>query len=1006
MLVSAMAGATTRDAEKHGPRRPRSRPDRRTPMNSGDGEPRVTDISLRMGEWADGSRTLVAAPRSETGRLTSAAGLVDGQFVAVHSLDDVFPALARERFAALLFALPLEGEALATAIEELRVFRRGPAIVVVGAPDDGPDVLARGADMFVARPSLTGADLREALRCGKDAARRVERLIGHVVHQRNLVDSLLEGVVVVSAVGRILYVNAQACDLLGFSEEELLFRPLPIETLQLTDEHGRPVSPERLASAEALRVGRPVGGRIHKLYRPDGDFRWVEVFASPLRRRQSEHVYSVVVCFRDVTSERAAQAARLARESRQRRLAEHAADGYVVVDRRLRVTEVSQSIGRLLHRVVAIGTDVGTLVHPDDRQRFGVAIADACTRGGSTRRLEVRVAPHGGSESAGAEDRWVEAAVTGRCTDPSIGGVVVNLSDVTARKQAERERRYAEERFRLGFEHGTAGMTITDLDGRILEVNRAFCELLAEPATRLVGTLIAEVVHPDDRAGRLELRQRLVAGEINHYRCERRYQRRDGTVVWCLLSVSLIRDGDHQPRYLFSQFQDITDRKRNEEALEHRVHHDALTELPNRRGLEIRLEAALARAAEDDRRVAVLFLDLDHFKLVNDSLGHAAGDVILVETARRLAAGVRDGDAVARFGGDEFIVVCENVADVEEAGVLARRTVALFERPFDVDGKQIAVTASCGIVLVDGTATSEEALRDADAAMYEAKERGRARPQMFDERVRRAASERLDLEQALRRAIDDGELTVVYQPVVSVRDGRMVGAEALVRWEHPERGTVMPADFIPAAEGAGMIVRIGEFVLDAALGQVARWREQLPGCAAMWMAVNLSSHQLAFGNTVASCERLLAKHAVSPQALRLELTESALIWDVDASVRTLEQLGSLGVEVAIDDFGTGYSSLAYLSRLPVSLLKIDRSFVAGIGSDRHASEIVRAVATLARTLGLKTCAEGVERPDQLAAVTRLGCQFAQGYLWSRPLDPDAFEAYAAREGAVRRAGVG
>ncbi|MGH8981866.1 MAG: sensor domain-containing protein [Acidimicrobiales bacterium] len=966
----------------------------------------MSGLAVPLGEWADGSRTLVMATRAGAGDLVRMAGLSEGEAAIVHTLDDAFPVLCRERFAAVLLSLPMEGKTLATAVEELRIVRRGPAIIVVGNLDDRSTVLTMGADAFVDRSRLGESELREALRCGRDAGRRVERLLGHLIHQRHLVDSLLEGVVVFSVTGRVVYVNSRACDVLGRRDDELLFRPLPVHELQLADENGVPVPPEQLVSAQALRVGRPVEARTFQLRRPDGEVRWVEVFSSPLLRRSTDAVYAAVSCFRDVTVERGAHAARLAVERRQRRLLEHATDGYLVVDRQLRVIEASQSIHRVMHGAVAAGADVGSLVHPEDRQRIHQAVSDACEGPRSTRRLEVRVALPDGADPGQVEERWLEAALTGRCGDPSIGGVVVNLSDVTARKRAERERRQAEERFRLGFEHGTAGMTVTDLDGRIVEVNRAFCLLLGVPATRLVGTMIGDAVHPEDRAERLDRRQRLLSGDINHYRSERRYLRGDGSVVWCLLSVSLIRDDSDRPRYLFSQFQDITDRMLNEAALEHRVHHDVLTELPNRRGLEICLDAALARAADAGTKVAVLFLDVDHFKVVNDSLGHAAGDVILVETAQRLSAAVRDGDTVARFGGDEFIVVCENVADVDEADLLARRTVDLFDQPFDVDGKPIAVTASCGIVVVEGEATAEDALRDADAAMYQAKERGRARPQMFDERVRRAASDRLELEQALRRSVDAEGFHVAFQPVVAVEDGRTVGAEALARWEHPDRGPVSPEEFIPAAEEAGLIVRIGDFVLDSALAEVARWRTSLPGCEELWVAVNLSSRQLSFGNTVASCERLLDKHGVPPSSLRLELTESALIWDLESSVRTIEQLGSLGVEVAIDDFGTGYSSLSYLSRLPVSMLKIDRSFVAGIGTDRHASEIVRAVATLARTLGLETCAEGVERTDQLELVSRLGCELAQGYLWSRPLEPREFEMFVAGQLGAPRAGVG
>ena len=476
----------------------------------------TTDFTASMGEWADSSRILVVAPAEEVESLVRFAGLSEGRYVAVHTLDDAFPAVCAERFAAVVLALALEAEPLALAVEELRMVRRGPAIIAVGESANGTAVLMPEADVFVERRTLTTGALQQALLAGLDAGRRVERLVGHVLHQRNLVDSLLEGVVVVSRSGRVVYVNSRACELLGLGEGELLFRSFPAQAVQLADEDGMPVTPEHLASADALRAGKPMERRTLRIRRPDGVVRWVEVFASPVRRRTDHSVYGVVTCFRDVTEERDAQAARLASERRQRRLLEHAADGYMVVDEQLEVTEASQSMARLIPGAVSAGVDATSLVHPDDRGRFRQAIAYACERGGSTRRLEIRVVPPADGVSSPAEERWVEATVTGRCADPSIGGVVVNLADVTARKRAERERRDAEERFRLGFEHGTAGMTLTDLDGRIIEVNRAFCELLGEPAAHLIGTPIAAVVHPDDREERLDQRRKLLGGEINH----------------------------------------------------------------------------------------------------------------------------------------------------------------------------------------------------------------------------------------------------------------------------------------------------------------------------------------------------------------------------------------------------------------------------------------------------------------------------------------------------------
>ncbi len=943
--------------------------------------------------WPDGGRTLLVCPAEALDHLVALAGLGPGSWVTATTAEAAFPAMCGERFAVVLVDLPVAGEALASLAGELRIVRQGPALIVVGSAGDRSAVLGRGATGFVTREELTAETLREELRRWTVPRERIGRLVRHVEHQRRVVDTLLEGVVICSPAGRVLHVNESAAQLIGRPAAELLFRPPPLASLELADEDGMPVPPGETATARALRSGRPVEGIVQRMRRADGEWRWIELSVSLLAEPPGTAPYATVACFRDVTGEREAQASHLSAERRRRQLLEHASDGYLVLDRHGRVREVSPSIERLWPVAHLLGVEAATLFDATAATSFRAAVAGTFDGSAAPQRLELRLAAAAagtGTAGDGPEGRWVEATVS-RAPDGDAGdgggAVVVNLSDVSARVRAERARRFAEDRFRLGFENGTAGMSITALDGRIVEANPALCELLGVTAEQLVGTSASDWIHPGDAADRVSERARLLSGEVDHYRCERRYARLDGGVVWCLVDVSLIRGDDGEPRYLFSQFQDVTERRSHEAALEHRVHHDSLTGLPNRRGLAAFLDGALGRAAASDTKLAVLFLDVDRFKVINDGLGHVAGDTILAETARRLLLGVREGDLVARFGGDEFIVVCEGVVGREDADVLARRMVTLFDEPFDVDGKPIYVTASCGMVVVDGSTTAEVALRDADAAMYEAKDRGRGRVQVFDERLRRAVSERLEIEQALRLALDRGELRVRYQPVVALAEGRTVGVEALVRWEHPTRGLLSPAEFMPAAEASGLVVGIGAFVLEQALDQVARWRAG--AFPSIWVAVNLSPRQLSMGSPASACERALAERGLPAEALRLELTESALMDDVASSARMLEELRSLGVAVAIDDFGTGYSSLAYLSRFPVSQLKIDRSFVASIGSDPHAPEIVRTIVSLAQAMGLETCAEGVERPDQRDFVAGLGCRLAQGYLWSPPVPAEA-----------------
>jgi diguanylate cyclase (GGDEF)-like protein len=437
--------------------------------------------------------------------------------------------------------------------------------------------------------------------------------------------------------------------------------------------------------------------------------------------------------------------------------------------------------------------------------------------------------------------------------------------------------------------------------------------------------------------------------------------------------------------------------KRTEAALAHQALHDSLTGLPNRSLLLDRLDQAMARARRRETRPAVLLLDLDHFKVVNESQGHAAGDRLLVAVAERLRSSVRPSDTVARFGGDEFVVVCEDMVSEWEATLVGQRLSATLEDPFLVDGHEHFMTASIGVVLADPDDAPEAVLRDADSAMYEAKHRGRARTELFDERLRARAAARMETESALRRALDRGEFILVYQPIVLLSEGRMVGAEALLRWQHPERGTITPDQFIPVAEETGLIVPIGAWVLEEACRQSRRWREAAPGRPPLAVSVNLSARQLVSPGFLDVVARALSDNAVDPSTFHLEITESVLMGDADFYVETLTALKALGVRLAIDDFGTGYSSLSYLRRFPIDKIKVDRSFVSDLDGGGGEWSIVAAVIAMAQALGRVALAEGVETPEQLSGLRALGCDFAQGYHFSRPLPPEDLDRLLASD---------
>jgi len=444
---------------------------------------------------------------------------------------------------------------------------------------------------------------------------------------------------------------------------------------------------------------------------------------------------------------------------------------------------------------------------------------------------------------------------------------------------------------------------------------------------------------------------------------------------------------------------DISDRKALEARLEHEATHDPLTGLPNRTLLLDRLEMAMGRAHRQHRPLAVLFLDLDHFKVVNDSLGHSTGDQLLSAIAARLTDHLRPGDTVARFGGDEFVIICEELSGPEEAEEIASRIAASVAESLWIGDSEVYVTASVGIALASELHhTPEQVLRDADAAMYQAKARGRSRHEVFDSRLRTRALDRLEVESALRRALVRHELRVHYQPVFDLATGAVTGVEALLRWEHPQRGLLLPAEFLRVAEESGLVVPVGSWVMRQACRQIQRLRVEVPGYDNLQVAVNLSARQIGHPYLVDELAKVLADTSVGPDTLVLEITESVLMDDVPANGETLRRLKDLGVRLAIDDFGTGYSSLAYLRRFPVDVLKVDRSFVSGLGVDPEDAAITNAVITLSHTLGLVAIAEGVESPLQRDELIRLGCDQAQGFLLGRPMNPADLADFLIRQG--------
>jgi diguanylate cyclase (GGDEF)-like protein/PAS domain S-box-containing protein len=577
------------------------------------------------------------------------------------------------------------------------------------------------------------------------------------------------------------------------------------------------------------------------------------------------------------------------------------------------------------------------------------------------------------------------------------------LSDADATGDLLRAMQQREEWFRAVFEGSAMGIAVVDMQGRLIEANTPFQRIVGRTSPELKQIPFVDLDHPDDRERNQEQFRRLVSGKLSSYQMELRYVDRAGTPFPVRLTTSVVRAADGKPRFFVAMVDDLTQRTRAEEEreeleerLRHLALHDPLTGLPNRVLLAQRMTECVASLKnEPGAHCGVLFLDLDRFKNINDSLGHGVGDEMLRQVAVRLATCGRPGDTVARFGGDEFIIFLSRVDGRDAALAVAAQVREVLSAPLELGSYRTYTSASIGIALSESAEeTPDDLLRNADMAMYHARAVGGTRTAVFDGSMHRAVLERLGLENDLRAALSRGELRLFFQPIVSLRTGEVVAAEALARWEHPVHGRVPPDRFISLAEDTGLIGSLGSWVLGEAARQLAEWRADLPLAAKLEVTVNLSPAQLREPGLVDEVADTLGEHGLPPAALKLELTESSLVEDPATAAGVLRALKKREVQVYLDDFGTGYSSLSTLHRLPLDALKIDRSFVAGMDGGttgaHKGAEIVRTIVALARSLGVRVVGEGVESHEQLAALHALGCDFAQGYLISPPLPADEF----------------
>ncbi len=578
------------------------------------------------------------------------------------------------------------------------------------------------------------------------------------------------------------------------------------------------------------------------------------------------------------------------------------------------------------------------------------------------------------------------------------GGVIGFRVDITARKLAEQELAASEARFRSLLEMSSDWYWEQDAEHRFTVMSQGLLELGESPES-VIGRRRWELGYGGIGEEQWEEHRRALAAHVRFRGLEFTYTRPDGEVRWVSIAGEPVFDAEGRFTGYRGVGTDITERKRYEAKIRELAEYDFLTGLPNRNLLAARFAFAARAAERSGKPIAVVFVDLDRFKTINDSLGHSAGDKLLRQIATRLTHLVRATDTVCRHGGDEFVLLLPEVGEAANAARIAGEALSELSRPYDIDGYELLVTPSIGISLYPADGTELQALvRNADAAMYHSKSMGRNRFSFFKEEMNAKISERLALENGLRRAVARGEFFLEYQPVYALASRAVVGAEALLRWQHPEHGLIGPARFIPIAEESGLILEIGEWVLDEACRQILAWRAA--GLDPPPVRVNLSGIQFRQKNLLEVLSGVLGAHGLTPSCLELEVTESVLLTEVETASGLPDSLADAGFRLAIDDFGTGYSSLAYLTRLPIHKLKIDQAFIRSLSTDPAGAALTRGIIGLARSLKLGVAAEGVETAGQLEFLREAGCDEAQGYFFSRPIAPDRFAELLAGRAAV------
>ncbi|MEB3311453.1 MAG: EAL domain-containing protein [Snowella sp.] len=791
---------------------------------------------------------------------------------------------------------------------------------------------------------------------------------------------------------RVLYVSPAYEKIFGQSCEDFYNNP----AVWLNAVH--PDDRDRVIQAYLIGKKQGIFNEEYRIIRPDGEIRWIWGRCFPIRNMAGE-IYRTGNITEDITERKQAERELEQQENFLRTVIDTSQNRIFVNDQAGNYLLANQASAQyyqlpvedLLSKTL---TDLELPETLDTIQQINETVI-RCDR-------EQIIPAEKTINPSGEENWWQWQKYPITVPRENIRAVLSVGINITEQKQTEERLKESEQRLRESesllsamFEGSAVGIVVVDTNGYFIRANTAYQKMVGYSSQELKTKNFLELTPLDYQTKNWNLFQSVIQGKQASFQIEKPYYRRDGSSLWVRVTASKIASEPNKPTLLVEVIEDISAQKQAQELIHHNALHDPLTNLPNRTLLMERIELALKRAKRvKNYNFALLFLDLDRFKIINDSLGHLVGDQLLIHVANKLKSYLRETDLVARLGGDEFVILLEDIANTKQASQVAERILNDCQLPFMVGDYEMSINTSIGLVVASQDyEKASDLLRDADIAMYKAKIPGGNNYRIFDNQMHIQALSRLNLETSLRKALDRDEFVVYYQPIMDIVSDRLVGFEALIRWQHPERGLLSPNHFMPIAEETGLVIGIDCWVIESACQQIAQWKDHFSCRFPLKVSLNLSAHHLQKTSLIQDIDTILNCTGLTGEAITLEITESMLIENINKSIQILEQLKARNIQISIDDFGTGYSSLNYLHRLPADNLKIDRSFVSQMQEGNRNYQVVSTIIALSNQLGLAVVGEGIETYQQLQWLKQLGCEFGQGYLFSKPLTATEIETY-------------